>query len=359
MSETSGFFDATELTDGTYDRAYVAQQFADYFKLFVGNGVFVNPTDQLKILSNAGMNIKMSAGWAFVNGYWFHNDTNKSFTVPANSAAGVRTDSIMIQFNLSDRSVSSVYASGRTTVNRVSPYYELKIAEITVAAGATSITDAVIKDTRSDESVCGFVKGLVDVISTDTLFQQFTTQFDEWFQQMKDQLSTDAAGKLQTEIDTEISDRKTAVLAEENARKSADTGLSTNISTVAANLSTETANRTAAITAEATTRAANDYTQYHATFSAASFVSVSVKKADGTTTVTEYKCTVSVSGITATTLLTDLEYHPTGVPDTDETTKSIYGTIVSYESGAGTVSVYMSATPSADIILWFKGRKTA
>ena len=114
-----------------------------------------------------------------------------------------------------------------------------------------------------------------------------------------------------------------------------------------------------AVTAEATTRAAADYTQYHATFSAASFVSVSVTKADGKTTVTEYKCTVSVSGITATTLLTDLEYRPTGVPDTDEITKGIYGTIVSYESGAGTVSVYMSATPSADIILWFKGRETA
>ena len=100
-------------------------------------------------------------------------------------------------------------------------------------------------------------------------------------------------------------------------------------------------------------------TEYHATFATASFASVSVTKADGTTTVTEYKCTVSVSGITATTLLTDLEYRPTGVPDTDEITKGIYGTIVSYESGAGTVSIYMSAAPSADIILYFKGRETA
>ena len=40
-----------------------------------------------------------------------------------------------------------------------------------------------------------------------------------------------------------------------------------------------------------------------------------------------------------------------------EITKGIYGTIASYESGAGTVSIYMSAAPSADIILYFKGRK--
>ena len=81
------------------------------------------------------------------------------------------------------------------------------------------------------------------------------------------------------------------------------------------------------------------------------------KIVDGTTTVTEYKCTVSVSGIVAAMQLSDLEYKPTGVPDTDEITKGIYGTIVSYESGTGTVSVYMSETPSADIILYFKGRK--
>lgn len=111
------------------------------------------------------------------------------------------------------------------------------------------------------------------------------------------------------------------------------------------------------INTEITARQNADYTQYHATFAAASFAAVTVTKSNGTTTTTEYKCTVSVSGIVAATQLSDLEYKPTGVPDTDEITKGIYGTIVSYESGTGTVSVYMSETPSADIILYFKGRK--
>ena len=114
---------------------------------------------------------------------------------------------------------------------------------------------------------------------------------------------------------------------------------------------------TVALNTEITARQNADYNQYHATFAAASFVAVTVTKSDGTTTVTEYKCTVSVSGIVAAMQLSDLEYKPTGVPDTDEITKGIYGTIVSYESGAETVSVYMSAAPSADIILYFKGRK--
>ena len=56
MAETSGFFQAmwddslknptTEEYTGWWDRDYTANQFMKYFSLFVGNGVFVSPTNQ-------------------------------------------------------------------------------------------------------------------------------------------------------------------------------------------------------------------------------------------------------------------------------------------------------------------------
>jgi hypothetical protein len=77
---------------------------------------------------------------------------------------------------------------------------ELQLAIITIPVNTASITNAMITDKRSDETVCGFVKGLVDEISTEELFEQFESAFTIWFDQMKGQLTTDAAGHLQTEI---------------------------------------------------------------------------------------------------------------------------------------------------------------
>lgn len=212
MAETSGFFDAEELVDGTYDREYVAEQWANYFKLFVGNGVFASPTNQLKVKANSGMIVKVLPGWGWINGYWYHNDADLAVTIPANVTVVTRVDGIFLRFDSSERRISVVVGAGRTTPNRAAPYYELKLAEVTVAVGATAISDVNIEDTRADTSVCGFVTGLIDVIDSTDLFAQYQSifnnfmtengsEFNTWFNHMKDQLDSDAAGHLQAEID--------------------------------------------------------------------------------------------------------------------------------------------------------------
>lgn len=241
MAETFGFFDAEELTDGTFDREYIAEQWANYFKLFVGNGVFATPTNQLKVVAYTGMFVKISIGWAFINGYWYHNDTELEVEIPANMTANTITDGIFIRWDSANREIKATVGVNRTTPNRVAPYYELKLADIVVATGATQITDAEITDTRMDSSVCGIVTGVIEVIDAGNLFAQYQaiftqwmnstdTDFDEWrdnqealytqwynaikaqqtqdlddfdtwFDAIKGQLSEDAAGHLQNEID--------------------------------------------------------------------------------------------------------------------------------------------------------------
>ena len=201
MAETSGFFDAEQLLDDTWDREYLAESWANYFKLFVGNGVFATPVNQLKVVAHTGMNVKVLPGWAFINGYWYHNDSDLTLPIPANVMTTAITDGIFIQFDSANRITSAVVGNNRTAVDRISPHYELKIAEVTVAVGATEITDAAITDTRPNESVCGFVSGLINVINTNDLFQQYTDIFTTWFEEIKGQLDEDAAGHLQNEID--------------------------------------------------------------------------------------------------------------------------------------------------------------
>lgn len=202
MAESYGFFDAEELVGGEFDREYLAEQFANYFKLFIGNGVFASPTNQLKVVAGTGLQIILKRGWAFINGYWYYNDDDLEIPVPPNVTAQTVNSGVFVQFNSADRTIHTVIATGRTTVDRDAPYYELKLAELSIATGTTAISDAMITDTRTNENVCGFVKGLLEgVISTDDLFAQYTAIFNEWFDHMKDQLSEDAAGNLQEQID--------------------------------------------------------------------------------------------------------------------------------------------------------------
>lgn len=200
--QTSGFFEAVyDETLQDYDRKYLASQFAKYFSLFVGNGVFVSPTNQLKVLAVSGMNVKLLPGFAFINGYWYNNDDDISIVVQANTSGSNRTDSIVLRYSNVDRTISYLYNQGSTALVRNASYYDICVAQITVPTNAEAIFDSNITDTRSDENVCGFVKGLIDVVSTDDLFAQFESMFDAWFDTVKGQLAGDLGTRLQLEFD--------------------------------------------------------------------------------------------------------------------------------------------------------------
>ena len=79
--------------------------------------------------------------------------------------------------------------------------YDLVIAHVYVSAAAISISQANITDTRADNDLCGWVVQAVDSVDFSQFIAQMNTQFSEWFDAMKGQLTTDAAGNLQTEID--------------------------------------------------------------------------------------------------------------------------------------------------------------
>lgn len=211
MAETSGFFQGmwdeslknpiTEEYTGWWDRAYVAKQFMEYFSLFVGNGVFISPTNQLKVVPGAGRNVIVSTGWAFINGGWYNNDSELLVEIPANNSSTNRVDSIRVRYSAADRKISVVLISGETGVVRGDTIWDLEIAQIITTPGFTTVNNANISDMRTDENVCGFVKGLLEVVSTNDLFNQFQGIFEEWFDTVKNQVTGDLAIRLQQEFE--------------------------------------------------------------------------------------------------------------------------------------------------------------
>ena len=210
MAETSGFFQAmwddsltnpiTQESTGWWDRSYLAKEFMDYFALFVGNGVFASPTNQLMVTPGIGRTVVVSPGWAFINGGWYHNDTELILELAINDSSYNRIDSVRIRYSDADRGTHAIVLSNEVGVTRGDTLWDLKLAQVTVTPNFTSISAASISDMRPDNDVCGFVTGLLEVVSTKDLFAQYQAIFNKWFNGVKDVLEGDVAFNLQKQI---------------------------------------------------------------------------------------------------------------------------------------------------------------
>lgn len=203
MAEKSGFFNGVETSTDVYDRVYDAEDFAQYFATFIGNGVFINPSDQLKVVPKTGLTVTVKAGKAFIDGYWYELDEDMDITLTANGTSSTINDVIACTLNKSNRTITTVKkesVSSTLPVNNGTTH-ELILAIVSVGVGVSSLTASNITDTRPDSTYCGYVGALIEQVDFGNLFDQMESQFNVWFDEMKGQLTTDAAGNLQTQID--------------------------------------------------------------------------------------------------------------------------------------------------------------
>lgn len=207
----------TFFNDVDDDRIYFAEDFARHLATYFTNGVFNNGC---KVFSeNDDMSVNVNIGSANINGYRYDNDAIKVLNI--DNADGVlnRIDNIVIRWDLTNRIITAQVIKGTFAEKPIAPdlvrtstMYDLRIAKVSVPAGTTTITTDLITDTRFKTSDCGNVISTVQTPNTEELFIQFEKifnntinsmngDFDEWFNKIKNQLSTDAAGNLQMEID--------------------------------------------------------------------------------------------------------------------------------------------------------------
>lgn len=184
--EKSSFFNSS---DG--DRKYDATYWADYFSSFIENGVFLTTGADLAMnLSPYGDRaFILRPGKAFINGYFYHNDDDLSIDIPQGSSAGNRIDSIVIQWNLSERQIkaklrSSTPAENPTPVTPVrnAEIWELVVAEIFVGKGNSQLNITSYKDKRYDTNVCGIVTSVgqpIDTTKLNELIDKLFTRYDE------------------------------------------------------------------------------------------------------------------------------------------------------------------------------------
>ena len=198
MAIHSGFFNALE-SGGVYDRVYDASDYSDNMGAIISSGVRRSGDDDLKVTAD-GLTLKVGVGRAWVQGHWIYNDTTYTVAIVTAPTGTSRIDGVYVRLdtNVSVRSVSIVYHEGTYSAApapvRTGGIYELMLAEITVAEGATNVT---VTDMRADKTVCGWV---TSPVGYDDYFTSLDNEFNIWFEAMKGQLSEDAAGNLQNQI---------------------------------------------------------------------------------------------------------------------------------------------------------------
>lgn len=201
------------------DRTYNADSMERWLKKFFTSGVF---EDDLQVTASSGMTVQVGTGYSNLFGKVGLFESVTNITLDAAHSTYPRIDTIVIERNDTDRMISVHMVKGAYSGDTPYPtprvwsetdgIYQLVLAQIYVAAGASAITQVDITDKRTDTTVCGYITGTV----TEMDFSQFAAQFnsyyaqfvagneaafDAWFDEMKDQLSEDAAGHLQLEID--------------------------------------------------------------------------------------------------------------------------------------------------------------
>jgi outer membrane protein assembly factor BamB len=176
------------------DRVYKAEDFADFFATFVGNGVFPNPSSGLQAQEGGRMQIAVRMGKAWINGYIFRNTSDHILTLGIADGMLPRIDRVVIRWSLEDRTITLAVSEGTPAHDPASPpitrnadVYELAIADVHIGAGVLVVTQEDLVDLRLNSELCGIVHGVIEQADTTDIFNQYQS----WFQQFTEQQRTD------------------------------------------------------------------------------------------------------------------------------------------------------------------------
>ena len=204
MAFTCGFFNSEN-----GDRKYNAEQMSAIFDGIIADGVFTTIGDHMAVSAGTGMQVLVGTGKAWFDHTWNVNDAAYPLVIAASDVTLSRIDAIVLETNHSDsvrlnklRVVQGTVASTpvKPTLTNSEKVHQHPLAWVTVAPGATQIAASAIENAVGT-SACPFVTGIIATTAIDDLFNQWNGEFDEWFDNLKAQLSDNVVANLQRQID--------------------------------------------------------------------------------------------------------------------------------------------------------------
>lgn len=208
-----GFFYNSVDGDRKYNGSSVNESKRPFYKdgVFAGHLEVTADGEEMAVTVEGGE----KTGYAWINSHTIHNTTPLKLDISQASGTLDRIDRVVIRNDETERKPSIYILEGNFAsvpiaqeLTNTDVIQEKCLAEIYVRAGAVAVSQAEIRDTRADETLCGFVACQFEEFD----FAQWQKQFDaymniqrqeweEWIQDKKNMLSGDVAGKLLVQID--------------------------------------------------------------------------------------------------------------------------------------------------------------
>lgn len=198
MSVTYGFYNSFN-----GDRRYNAEQFGAIFDGVIEDGVYQyvtkdSNTAPFAVTPNGGASVNVDVGRAWLNHTWTYNDANMSITLPDAHALYPRTDAIVIDVNLIERTNAITYVQASTTSasrlaeltwDTTNDHYQYLIAYITRPAGSSEITAeniaykvGVLDDSDPNaRSKLKYVTSPVQSYSLESYYLQWKAAWENWY----------------------------------------------------------------------------------------------------------------------------------------------------------------------------------
>ena len=207
MAFSYGFFNAKNL-----DRVYTAEDFTSYLSSLICNGILDTYGDNFSVTASGNLSVVIGTGKAWIGGHYFINDMAYTLDLRQYVDESLsRYVIIGISCDVSDsvRACKLEVKSGTAATSPSVPVFEntdtktyLTLASIRLNGGVTSISQSNIKDYRSDESKCGYVKCILGKCRVSEMLlkmEQIDTLIAAYNKQISDlQYTVDL---LQTKVD--------------------------------------------------------------------------------------------------------------------------------------------------------------
>lgn len=250
MSISCGFYNSLN-----GDRKYDSVQMSHIFDGIISDGIYASIGTAFVVEAAEGRTVNVGIGRAWFDHTWTLNDSILPLEMPVSEVLLDRIDAIVLEVdaseNVRNNEIKCVQGTPSTQPERPSmvktnTLHQYPLCFIKRRAGVDSITQADITNMVGSEET-PFVTGIITTISLNVLLGQWeneldqfvekeTADFEEWFEDMKTdlsqekaflaswtanvqadfiawfnemqaQLGTDAAGHLKLEIDREEIDR--------------------------------------------------------------------------------------------------------------------------------------------------------
>ena len=203
MTIKSGFFNSLN-----HDRVYDADDINSIFDGIITDGVFGNIGKRFAVTPGSGMSVNVGTGKARFHQIFVENDANLVLQIPQSDVLLSRIDAVAIRVDrtTSGRTGNIVVLKGMPSQNPIAPtlsndnqIWDMPIAYINVKANVNKVNSSDIQYLVG-RNTTPLITAPMQTVNVESYVGKMEGQFSDWFSNIKDNLSTNAAGNLQNQI---------------------------------------------------------------------------------------------------------------------------------------------------------------